>query len=97
MKRVMLFIATNLAIVIVLSITLRLLGVERFLDAQGVGLDLKALLVFATVFGMGHSTPQTRRRADDIDPGVSAELCQKLRLSAVAGPFVVITARPLDV
>jgi len=39
----------------VLSITLRLLGVERILDAQGVDLDLKALLVFAAVFGMGGS------------------------------------------
>jgi heat shock protein HtpX len=54
-KRVMLFLATNLAILVVLSITLRLLGVERILDAQGVDLDLKALLVFAAVFGMGGS------------------------------------------
>src|SRR5688572_18708889 len=51
----MLFLATNLAIIVVLSITLRLLGVERILDAQGVDLDLKALLVFAAVFGMGGS------------------------------------------
>ena len=55
MKRVILFLATNLAIMVVLSITLRLLGVERLLDAQGVDLDLKALLVFAAVFGMGGS------------------------------------------
>lgn len=55
MKRVMLFLATNLAIIVVLSITLRLLGVERILDAEGVDLDLKALLVFAAVFGMGGS------------------------------------------
>jgi heat shock protein HtpX len=54
-KRVMLFLATNLAIMIVLSITLRLLGVERILDARGVDLDLKALLIFAAVFGMGGS------------------------------------------
>ncbi len=40
MKRILLFLATNLAIVVVLSITLRLLGVERILDEQGVGLDL---------------------------------------------------------
>lgn len=55
MKRVVLFLATNLAIVLVLSVTLRLLGVERILDEQGVGLDLKSLLVFAFVFGMGGS------------------------------------------
>jgi len=51
----MLFLATNLAIIVVLSITLRLLGVERILDARGVDLDLKALLVFAAVLGMGGS------------------------------------------
>ena len=55
MKRVMLFLATNLAIMVVLSITLRLLGVERILDGRGVDLDLKALLVFAALFGMGGS------------------------------------------
>lgn len=55
MKRVFLFLATNLAIVIVLSVTLRLLGVERILDEQGVGLNLNALLIFAAVFGFGGS------------------------------------------
>jgi heat shock protein HtpX len=55
MKRVLLFLSTNLAILIVLSITLRLLGVERILDDRGVDLDLRALLVFAAVFGMGGS------------------------------------------
>ena len=55
MKRVVLFLATNLAILVVLSITLRLLGVERILDDRGVDLDLRALLVFAAVFGMGGS------------------------------------------
>jgi len=55
MKRIALFLATNLAIIIVLSITLRLLGVERILDEQGVGLDLNSLLIFAAVFGFGGS------------------------------------------
>ncbi|MBD3670814.1 MAG: protease HtpX [Gammaproteobacteria bacterium] len=55
MKRIVLFLATNLAIVFVLSITLRLLGVERILDEQGVGLDLNSLLVFAAVIGFGGS------------------------------------------
>jgi heat shock protein HtpX len=55
MKRVLLFLATNLAILVVLSITLRLLGVERILDERGVDLDLGALLVFAAIFGMGGS------------------------------------------
>ncbi|HEY9198740.1 MAG TPA: M48 family metalloprotease, partial [Gammaproteobacteria bacterium] len=55
MKRILLFLATNLAIVVVLSITLRLLGVERILDEQGVGLDLNALLIFSAVLGFGGS------------------------------------------
>jgi len=55
MKRIFLFLATNLAIIVVLSITLRLLGVERLLDEQGANLDLNSLLVFAAVFGFGGS------------------------------------------
>ncbi|MDR4515210.1 protease HtpX [Nitrosomonas sp.] len=55
MKRIFLFLATNLAIVIVLSVTLRLLGFERILDEQGTGLDLNSLLLFAAVFGFGGS------------------------------------------
>lgn len=55
MKRVALFLITNIAIVLVLSVTLRLLGVERILDEQGVGLDLRALLIFAAVIGFGGS------------------------------------------
>ncbi|MDH4055009.1 MAG: zinc metalloprotease HtpX, partial [Gammaproteobacteria bacterium] len=39
MKRVGLFIATNLAIVLVLSVVLRLLGVDRILDESGSGLN----------------------------------------------------------
>ncbi|AUN96054.1 protease HtpX [Pseudazoarcus pumilus] len=55
MKRIALFLATNLAIIVVLSITLRLLGFERILDEQGVNLDLNSLLMFAAVFGFGGS------------------------------------------
>lgn len=55
MKRIILFLATNLAIIVVLSITLRLLGFERILDAQGTGLDINSLLLFASVFGFGGS------------------------------------------
>nr|WP_305044445.1 protease HtpX [Geoalkalibacter sp.] len=55
LKRVVLFIITNLAIVFVLSIVLSLLGVGRILDEQGVGLDLYNLTVFAAVFGFGGS------------------------------------------
>lgn len=53
MKRVLLFLATNLAIIFVLSIVLNLLGVGSMLDEQGVGLDMTNLLIFASVFGFG--------------------------------------------
>lgn len=55
MKRVFLFIITNIAILVVLSIVLSLLGVNSILDEQGVGLDVSALLAFSAVFGMGGS------------------------------------------
>lgn len=55
MKRIFLFLITNLAIVIVLSITLRLFGFERILDEQGTGLNINSLLLFAAVFGFGGS------------------------------------------
>jgi heat shock protein HtpX len=53
MKRIFLFLATNFAIVLVLSVTMRLLGVEPYLNEQG--LNLQALLIFAFVMGMGGS------------------------------------------
>lgn len=52
MKRILLFVITNLAILFVLNITMRLLGIDSLLDQQGVGLDLNALLVYAAVIGM---------------------------------------------
>lgn len=51
MKRIVLFLATNLAILLVLSITARLLGVDRFLTANGLNLGM--LLGFAAVIGFG--------------------------------------------
>ena len=53
MKRIALFLATNLAIVLVLSVTMRMLGVEPYLNANG--LNLTSLLVFAAVMGFGGS------------------------------------------
>jgi heat shock protein HtpX len=53
MKRIVLFLATNMAIVLVLSVTMRLLGVEPYLNANG--LNLTALLIFAAVMGFGGS------------------------------------------
>lgn len=53
MKRILLFLGTNLAIVLVLSVSMRLLGVEPYLNANG--LNLTSLLIFAAVMGFGGS------------------------------------------
>lgn len=55
MKRVVLFLATNLAIIVVASITLNLLGIGSFLDESGTNLNLQALLIFCFIFGMAGS------------------------------------------
>lgn len=49
MKRVFLFLLTNIAVMVVLSITMNVLGVGRFLTAQG--LDLTQLLIFSALVG----------------------------------------------
>ena len=51
MNRIFLFLLTNIAILAVFSVTMRLLGVESLLDAQGVNLDYNALLIYAAVLG----------------------------------------------
>lgn len=51
MKRMIYFLATNMAIVLVLSVTMKVLGVEPYLNANG--LDLSNLLVFAAIMGFG--------------------------------------------
>ncbi|HJV06712.1 MAG TPA: protease HtpX [Chromobacteriaceae bacterium] len=51
MKRVILLIATNLAVMLVLSLAAQLLGVNRFLTANG--LQLGTLLAFAALMGFG--------------------------------------------
>jgi heat shock protein HtpX len=54
MKRIVLLVATNFAILIVLSVTMQLLGVDQML-AQETGLNLYGLLVMAAIFGFGGS------------------------------------------
>jgi heat shock protein HtpX len=49
MKRIVLFVATNLAVMLVLSIVLSVLGVDRFLTSSG--LNLPMLMVFSLVVG----------------------------------------------
>ncbi len=52
MKRILLFIATNIAVLAVLSISMRLLGIDSLLDQQGVGLNMTSLLIYAAIIGM---------------------------------------------
>ncbi|HVL74613.1 MAG TPA: protease HtpX [Noviherbaspirillum sp.] len=49
MKRIVLFLATNLAVLVVLSVVMSLTGLHRFVTAEG--LDLGALAVFSLVVG----------------------------------------------
>jgi len=49
MKRIFLFLVTNLAVMLVLSVTLNLLGVNRFLTAEGLNVGM--LVVFSGVVG----------------------------------------------
>jgi heat shock protein HtpX len=51
-KRILLFLLTNIAIMVTLSIVLSLLGVTGYIRPDG-GINHSALLVFAFVWGMG--------------------------------------------
>jgi heat shock protein HtpX len=53
MKRIVLFLITNIAVMIVLSITLSVLGVDRFMSEQGLNVGM--LLVFSAVVGFAGS------------------------------------------
>jgi len=54
MKRIFLFVLTNVAVLVVISITLRLLGVDTMLDQSG-GIDFQSLLIMSTVMGFAGS------------------------------------------
>jgi heat shock protein HtpX len=51
MKRVVLFLATNIAVLLVLSVVISLLGLDRWLSAEGI--DYRGLLGFSAVLGFG--------------------------------------------
>ena len=51
MKRIVLFLATNIAVLVVLSVIVNLLGLDRFLAAEG--LNYTTLLLFSAVIGFG--------------------------------------------
>ncbi|TJY61088.1 protease HtpX [Sinimarinibacterium sp. CAU 1509] len=53
MKRIALFLLTNIAVMLVLSVVASVLGADRYLTAQG--LNLQALLIFSAIFGFGGS------------------------------------------
>ncbi len=55
MLRIFLFLATNVAIMVVISIVFSLLGLSGTLDANGVDLNLTALLIMSGVIGMSGS------------------------------------------
>ena len=54
MKRIFLFVLTNVAVLLVISITLRILGVDSMLNQSG-GIDFQSLLVISTVIGFAGS------------------------------------------
>jgi len=55
MMRIFLFLATNIAIMVVISIVFSLLGLSGTLDANGVDLNLNALLIMSGIIGMSGS------------------------------------------
>ena len=55
MKRILFFIVTNIAILLVLFIFLSLLGFTGILQSNGIDLDYGSLMLFSLVFGMGGS------------------------------------------
>lgn len=52
MMRIILFLATNLAITLVIGLVFSLLGLNNVLDAQGINLNINSLLVMSAVVGM---------------------------------------------
>ena len=51
MKRILLFVMTNLAVMVVLGIVINVFGLNRFIDANG--LNVGGLMVFSLVVGFG--------------------------------------------
>jgi heat shock protein HtpX len=53
MKRIFLFLATNVAVLAVLSVVFQIFGVEQWLYQEGAGINVQGLLIFSALFGMG--------------------------------------------
>ena len=52
MQRIFLFLLTNIAIMVILSVTLRVLGVESLLAQNGSDLNLNALVIFSGILDL---------------------------------------------
>jgi heat shock protein HtpX len=55
MKRIALFLATNVAVLVVISVAFRVLGIDSLLAQNGTDLDLRALLVYSAIVGFSGS------------------------------------------
>jgi heat shock protein HtpX len=55
MKRIVLFLATNVAVLLVISVVFRVLGIDSILAQNGSALDLRSLLVYSAVIGFAGS------------------------------------------
>jgi heat shock protein HtpX len=55
MKRIALFLATNIAVLVVISVAFRLLGIDSLLAQEGTQLDLRALLIYSAIIGFSGS------------------------------------------
>src|SRR5262245_54949579 len=55
MKRIALFLATNIAVLVVISVAFRLLGIDSLLVQEGTQLDLQALLIYSAIIGFSGS------------------------------------------
>jgi heat shock protein HtpX len=84
-KRVLLFLATNLLVILTLSVILRILGIQPYLTKQGI--DYQSLAAFCLVWGMGGALislalsrviAKTAMGVKVIDPGTSDAGAQQL-------------------
>ncbi|MCB1722630.1 MAG: protease HtpX [Chromatiaceae bacterium] len=55
MLRILLFLGTNIAVIALISVTFRLLGLDGILAQNGVDLDINALLIYSAIIGFSGS------------------------------------------
>ena len=80
MKRILLFVLTNFAVMAVLLVTTRILGVDRYLTANG--LNMTALAGFSLIMGFGGATislitGNPRRSASMMSQRLRSLCCRK--------------------